>query len=82
MIGGVATGYRSQPRFTKDLHLWLQPSKTNVARVLRAFEESGMPLVDVTSDDFQSDGLQYMVGRAPVLFDFLPAVPRRDARSP
>lgn len=75
VIGGYAVMYYAQPRFTKDLDLWLQPSKENVSRVMRAFGEFGMPLIDVTPKDFEREGFQYMVGRSPVLFDFLTSLP-------
>ena len=75
VVGGYAAMHYSQPRFTKDLDLWLEPTPTNAQRVIRAFSEFGMPLIDVTPEDFSSEGLQYMVGRAPVLFDFLTSLP-------
>jgi hypothetical protein len=75
VVGGYAVMYYSQPRFTKDLDLWLQPSVENASRVMRAFDEFGMPLIDVTPKDFESEGLQYMVGRSPVLFNFLTSLP-------
>jgi len=75
IVGGYAAMYYSQPRFTKDLDLWLEPSADNAPRVLRAFADFGMPLIDVTPSDFEHEGLQYMVGRAPVLFDFLTTLP-------
>ncbi len=34
-----------------------------------------MPLIDVSREDFEKEGLQYMIGRAPVLFDFLTSLP-------
>jgi hypothetical protein len=75
IVGGYAAMQYSQPRFTKDLDLWLEPSPENATRVLRAFDAFGMPLIDVTHDDFTREGLQYMIGRAPVLFDFLTSLP-------
>lgn len=42
---------------------------------MRVFSIFGMPLVDVTPEDFSREGLQYMVGRSPVLFDFLTSLP-------
>jgi hypothetical protein len=76
IVGGYAAMHYSQPRFTKDLDLWLEPSPENAARVMRAFGEFGMPLIDVTPDDFAQESFQYMVGRAPVLFDFLTSLPK------
>ena len=75
IVGGYAAMFYSQPRFTKDLDLWLEPSPDNARRVLRAFAEFGMPLIDVMPSDFEQEGLQYMAGRAPVLFDFLTSLP-------
>jgi hypothetical protein len=45
IVGGYAAMHYSQPRFTKDLELWLEPSAENSARVMRAFETFGMPLI-------------------------------------
>lgn len=75
IVGGYAAMHYSQPRVTKDLDVWLDPSVENAARILHAFEEFGMPLIDVTREDFESEGLQYMIGRSPVLFDFLTSLP-------
>lgn len=75
VVGGYAAMLYSQPRFTKDIDLWLEPSPENAVRVLRSFAEFGLPLIDVEQSDFENEGLQYMVGRSPVLFDFLTSVP-------
>lgn len=81
VVGGYAAMHYSQPRFTKDLDLWLEPSPENAARVMRAFGEFGMPLIDVTPADFEKESFQYMVGRAPVLFDFLTSLPGLDFKT-
>ncbi len=75
IVGGYAAMLYSQPRFTKDLDIWLEPSAENAAKVVRAFHHFGMPLIDVTQADFEQESFQYMVGRAPVLFDFLTSLP-------
>lgn len=75
IVGGYAAMLYSQPRFTKDLDIWLEPSAENAARVVHAFHQFGMPLIDVSQSDFEQESFQYMVGRAPVLFDFLTSLP-------
>ncbi|MCP5559507.1 MAG: hypothetical protein H7A55_17320 [Verrucomicrobiaceae bacterium] len=75
VVGGYAAMHYSQPRFTKDLDIWLEPTTANSQRLMLAFHEFGMPLIDVTVEDFASESFQYMVGRAPVLFDFLTSLP-------
>jgi hypothetical protein len=78
IVGGYAAIHYSQPRFTKDIDLWLEPSKENASRLMRVFHAFGIPLIDVTQEDFAKEGLQYMVGRSPVLFDFLTSLPGLD----
>ncbi|MFO1483813.1 MAG: hypothetical protein U1F71_10685 [Verrucomicrobiaceae bacterium] len=75
IVGGYAAMHYSQPRFTKDLDIWLEPSSDNASRVMQAFGAFGMPLIDVTPEDFERESFQYMIGRAPVLFDFLTSLP-------
>lgn len=37
VVGGYAVIYHSQPRFTKDLDIWLRPSPDNAKRCLTRF---------------------------------------------
>ena len=75
VVGGYAAMHYSQPRFSKDLDLWLEPTPANASLVMKAFVDFGMPLIDVTPSDFANESLQDMIGRAPVLFDFLTSLP-------
>ena len=43
-----------------------------------AFSSFGLPLLNVTPEDFARESLQYMIGRSPVLFDFLTSLPGLD----
>ena len=63
---------------TKDLDLWLEASRDNATRVMAAFSSFGLPLLNVTPEDFARESLQYMIGRSPVLFDFLTSLPGLD----
>ena len=78
VVGGYAAMHYSQPRFTKDLDLWLEASSDNASRVMAAFSSFGLPLLNVTPEDFARESLQYMIGRSPVLFDFLTSLPGLD----
>ncbi len=78
VVGGYAVVHYSQPRFTKDLDLWIEPSTENARAVAKAFLAFGIPLVEVTEDDFATEGTQFMIGRPPVMFDFLTSLPGLD----
>jgi len=75
IVGAYAVIHYTQPRYTKDIDLWIKPSVDNSACVVRAFYRFGLPLVEVTQDDFASEGLQYVVGVSPCQIDFLTSLP-------
>ena len=74
VVGGYAAIHYSQPRYTKDLDLWIRPSKENALRIAKAFVEFGLPMHDFTIDDLADDGFQFFVGVSPVAFDFLTTI--------
>jgi hypothetical protein len=43
VVGGWAVGVHSEPRFTKDLDIWVGQSPENLERVARALETFGAP---------------------------------------
>lgn len=79
VVGGYAVIFHAEPRFTGDLDLWVEPTRENSARVMRAFARFGLPLMGgVEPDDFAKPGTQYMIGAAPCAIDFLTSVPGLD----
>lgn len=76
VIGGYAVIRYTQPRYTKDLDLWIGPSTDNAERVIRAFNKFGIGLFGgVEKDDFAHPGLMFSVGVPPVRINFLTSVP-------
>jgi predicted nucleotidyltransferase len=43
VVGGWAVGYHAEPRFTKDLDVWIGPSNDNLESVARALSTFGAP---------------------------------------
>lgn len=82
VIGGYAVIRYTQPRYTKDLDLWIGPSTENSERVMRAFKVFGIGLFGgVEKKDFASPGLMFSVGVPPVRIDFLTSVPPLEFRA-
>lgn len=75
IVGGYAVIHYTQPRYTKDIDLWIRPSAGNAARIVKAFHRFGLPLVEVTQKDFENEGLQYAIGVPPCQIDFLTSLP-------
>lgn len=81
VVGAYAVIHHTQPRYTKDLDVWIKPSPENARRVSRAFLRFGVPMVDVTEADFADEGLQYAIGMPPSQIDFLTSLPGIDFKS-
>ncbi len=75
IVGGYAVAYHAEPRFTKDLDVWIDDSTGNLERVRRALERFGAPpeLLDALADASPTDVL--WMGRPPARIDLLKGVP-------
>ena len=74
VVGGYAVIHYSQPRYTKDLDVWVEPTAENADRVARAFLKFGLPMEGVTKDDFATAKFQFFIGVSPCAFDFLTSI--------
>ncbi len=78
MIGGYAIIQYAEPRFTKDLDLWIGTDTINAAAVYKALKEFGAPLVNLAEADFSEEGYFYQMGVPPMRVDILMGVPGGD----
>lgn len=75
VIGGYAVIQYGEPRFTKDLDLWISTDASNAAAVYKALREFGAPLSNLTESDFAEEGYFYQMGVPPVRVDVLMGIP-------
>lgn len=74
VVGGVAFIFHAEPRYTKDLDLWVRADRKNAAKVYRSLAQFGAPLAGLTEDDFAHEGYVYQMGVPPVRVDILMSV--------
>ena len=62
IVGAYAVMAVTEPRYTKDLDVWIRPSRTNARKVYRALEAFGAPLSNLTLRDLERevDGLDFV----------------------
>ncbi len=75
VIGGYAVVQYAEPRYTKDLDLWISTDPANAEAVYKALREFGAPLAGLTADDFAEEGYFYQMGMPPVRVDVLMGIP-------
>jgi len=75
VIGGYAVIQYAEPRYTKDLDLWISTDTKNAASVYAALRAFGAPLAELTKDDFSEEGYFYQMGVPPMRVDILMGIP-------
>jgi hypothetical protein len=73
IVGGFAVMKYGEPRYTKDLDVWIHNSLRNCMRVIGALRKFGAPLDHdgITAETFSEKQVVYQIGIAPVRIDIL-----------
>lgn len=76
IVGGYAVMRYAEPRFTKDLDIWVGFSPDNSRRVFTALARFGAPLRQdgVTEETFSVAQTVYQIGVPPVRVDILTSI--------
>jgi hypothetical protein len=75
VVGAYAVIYYAEPRYTKDLDVWVESTKENAGKVWKALAGFGAPLEGVSVDDFTNPELIYQIGVEPNRIDIMMALP-------
>src|SRR5579864_1598252 len=75
IVGGFAVIYHSQPRFTKDMDLFIKSDPENAKAIYAALGDFGAPLQGMSPEDFTDRNSFFRFGREPKGFDILPSIP-------
>lgn len=78
IVGAYAVVHYTEPRYTKDMDIWVRAEPDNAERVHRALAVFGAPLHDLTIDDLCTPGLVFQIGVEPVRVDILMGLPGLD----
>ena len=75
VVGGYAVMKYTEPRFTKDLDLWVATDGKNAHALYNALKDFGAPLAGLTEKDFSAPGYFYQMGRPPLRVDIMMSIP-------
>ena len=59
----------TEPRYTKDLDIWVRADAENAERLYLALKKFGAPLNNIRVEDFTDPGVVYHMGRPPSRVD-------------
>jgi hypothetical protein len=75
VVGAYAVMKYTEPRFTKDLDLWIAIDRENANSVYAALKEFGAPLTNLCADDFTQQDYFYQMGIPPLRVDIMMSIP-------
>ena len=71
IVGSFAFSYYAEPRFTKDIDFFIEPTEENAQRILKTLAAFGFDSLGLKSKDFQEPDQIIQLGVAPVRIDLL-----------
>ncbi len=71
VVGGYAVMRYAEPRFTKDLDLWVGVDPDNARRTYEALKAFGAPLANLSPADFTDPKSFYQMGKPPLRVDIM-----------
>ena len=74
IVGGYAVMVHTEPRYTKDLDLWIEPVESNAQKLFLASAEFGAPTKDIHPSDFTAPEVFFQIGIEPVRIDIMTSV--------
>jgi len=75
IVGGYAVMKYSEPRYTKDIDVWIAIDAENAKLTYIALKEFGAPLANLTPDDFTQKDYFYQMGKPPLRVDIMMSIP-------
>lgn len=74
IVGGYAVIFHAQPRFTRDLDLFIKADLENAGAAYQALTAFGAPLRDVRTEELADASNFFRFGREPHAIDVLPGI--------
>ena len=74
VIGSFALAVHAKPRYTKDMDILIDPTRTNAKAVLQVLKDFGFDSPELTEDDFLDPEQIIQIGYEPVRIDILTSI--------
>lgn len=74
LVGAHAVMFYGEPRFTKDMDLWVNNTADNIDRLFKALVMFGAPMDGVRRAEFLRSDLVFQIGVAPNRIDILTGI--------
>ena len=69
IVGRYTVSFHTEPRYTKDIDIFIATDRQNAQAVYKALANLGVPLTDAIPEDFENSEQFYMIGAPPNRID-------------
>jgi len=74
IVGGYAFAIHAEPRFTKDLDVFIKPDHKNAVKLIRVLKQFGFESIDLKTEDFTEEDQVIQLGYPPLRIDILTGI--------
>lgn len=71
VVGGYAVAFHGHPRYTKDIDIWLENSRSNAENLIKSLSEFGFGELGLIIEDFLVPDQIIQLGHPPSRIDLL-----------
>jgi len=75
VVGAYAVTFYTEPRYTKDIDIWVNNEGINAERLYKTLTDFGAPLKNISVKDFTNEKTIYQIGVDPVRIDIIMGLP-------
>ncbi|MBN2115712.1 MAG: hypothetical protein JW730_04035 [Anaerolineales bacterium] len=75
VVGGYAVALHGYPRYTKDMDVWVEMTRENAARIVKALDQFGFGSLNLKETDFTEPDQIIQLGYPPRRIDILTTLP-------
>lgn len=74
LVGGYAVAIHGYPRYTGDIHFWVNISEVNATKIVAVLKEFGFDLPELSTDMFLDPERMTRMGREPIKIKILNSI--------
>jgi hypothetical protein len=74
IVGAYAVAFYAEPRYTKDMDIFVEPDKDNANRIIKSLEEFGFKSLGLGERDLIQKGKVIQLGYEPVRIDLITSI--------
>ncbi|HAJ57485.1 MAG TPA: hypothetical protein DCL35_06920 [Candidatus Omnitrophica bacterium] len=74
IVGAYAVAFYGEPRYTKDMDIFVEPDKDNAHRIIKSLAEFGFKSLTLEEKDLIRKGKIIQLGYEPVRIDLLTSI--------